>query len=91
VLSTTGFDYWESGQDYLPSPDVYQNFVEHQTRLLAEFRRLATEHAFTTVDARGPIAEVFRSLCDVIEPVLQSMATVDSMAETRDAAASSLL
>jgi dTMP kinase len=91
VLSTTGFDYWESGQDYLPSPDVYQNFVEHQTRLLAEFRRLATEHAFTTVDARGPIAEVFRSLCDVIEPVLQSMATVDSMAETRDAVASSLL
>ena len=48
VLSTTGFDYWESGQDYLPSPDVYNNFVEHQTRLLAEFRRLATEHAFTT-------------------------------------------
>ena len=59
VLSTTGFDYWESGQDYLPSPDVYHNFVEHQTRLLAEFRRLATEHAFTTVDARGPIPDVF--------------------------------
>jgi len=78
VLSTTGFDYWESGQDYLPSPDVYNNFVEHQTRLLAEFRRLATEHAFTTVDARGPIADVFRALCQVIEPVVQDMATFDS-------------
>jgi len=75
VLSTTGFDYWESGQDYLPSPDVYQNFVEHQTRLLAEFRRLATEHAFTTVDARGPIPEVFRALCAEIEPVVQGMAS----------------
>jgi dTMP kinase len=78
VLSSTGFDYWESGQDYLASPDVYHNFVEHQTRLLAEFRRLAQEHAFTTVDARAPIPEVFRALCEVIEPVVQDMATFDS-------------
>jgi dTMP kinase len=78
VLSSTGFDYWESGQDYLPSPDVYQNFVEHQTRLLAEFRRLALEHAFTTVNARSPIPEVFRALCEVIEPVVQDMVTFDS-------------
>jgi dTMP kinase len=85
VLSSTGFDYWESGQDYLPGPDVYGNFVEHQTRLLSEFRRLAREHAFTTVDARGPIAEVFRSLCDVIEPVIQDMAMFDSITITEHA------
>jgi dTMP kinase len=91
VLNSTGFDYWESGQDYLPSPDVYQNFVDHQTRLLAEFRRLATEHAFITVDARKPIAEVFRTLCEVIEPVVQTMVTSDSGAEDPEAVASSLL
>lgn len=79
VLGTTGFDYWESGQDYLPGPDVYHNFVEHQTRLLAEFRRLAVEHAFTTVDARGPISEVFRALCEIIEPVVQDMGTYDGL------------
>lgn len=79
VLSTTGFDYWESGQDYLPGPDVYGNFVEHQTRLLAEFRRLAAEHAFTTVDARRPVAEVFRQLCEIIEPVVQGMAMLSSV------------
>jgi dTMP kinase len=79
VLSTTGFDYWESGQDYLPSPDVYHNFVEHQTRLLAEFRRLATQHGFTTIDARRPIAEVFHALTNVIEPVVQDMAKFDGV------------
>jgi dTMP kinase len=78
VLSSTGFDYWESGQDYLPSPDVYRNFVEHQTRLLSEFRGLAAEHAFITVDARGPIPDVFKALCDVIEPVVHDMASFDS-------------
>jgi len=78
VLSTTGFDYWESGQDYLPGPDVYRNFVEHQTRLLAEFRRLAVEHVFITVDARAPVADVFRTLCEMIEPLVQDMATFET-------------
>jgi dTMP kinase len=78
VLSSTGFDYWESGQDYLPSPDVYHSFVEHQTRLLAEFRRLASEHAFITLDARESIPDVFRALCEVIEPIVQGMAAADS-------------
>ncbi len=87
VLSTTGFDYWESGQDYLPSPDVYNNFVEHQTRLLAEFRRLAEQHGFTTVDARGPVPEVFRALADVIEPVVQDMARLDRINSTSDGVA----
>jgi dTMP kinase len=81
LSSTTGFDYWESGQDYLPSPDVYANFVEHQTRLLAEFRRLAAEHAFTTVDARQTVSEVFKALSEVIEPIVQDMATFDAVVE----------
>jgi dTMP kinase len=88
VLSTTGFDYWESGQDYLPGPDVYFNFVEHQTRLLAEFRRLAREHAFQTVDARGPVADVFRALSEIIEPVVQDMATLDSVGKAEFASLS---
>ena len=88
VLSTTGFDYWESGQDYLPGPDVYGNFVEHQTRLLAEFRRLATEHAFTTVDARATVVEVFKAICEIIEPIIQDMAAVDAvLTETLEVAA----
>jgi dTMP kinase len=77
VLNTTGFDYWESGQDYLPIPNVYQNFVEHQTRMLSEFRRLAVQHSFVTVDARQPIPNVFEALCELIEPVVQDMTSAD--------------
>ena len=73
VLASTGFDYWESGQDYLPGQDVFHSFVEHQTRLLAELRRQAHEHDFTIVDARQPIHEVFKSLCEAIEPVVSGM------------------
>jgi dTMP kinase len=77
VLNSAGFDYWESGQDYLPVPNVYQNFVEHQTRMLDAFRHLATQHAFTTVDARLPIPDVFEALCEIIEPVVQTLASAD--------------
>jgi hypothetical protein len=38
------------------------------------------EHAFTTVDARGPVAEVFHVLCEVIEPLVQDMATFEAVA-----------
>jgi dTMP kinase len=75
VLSSTGFDYWESGQDYLTSADVYDNFVEHQMRMLTEFRRLAARYAFTTVDARGTVPDVFKTLCATIEPMLRDMAS----------------
>jgi dTMP kinase len=77
VLASTGFDYWESGQDYLPSRDVFHSFVEYQTRVLGEFRRLAQQHDFVTVDAHGTINEVFRDLCAVIEPVISTMTLSD--------------
>jgi dTMP kinase len=75
VLASTGFDYWESGQDYLPGQDVFHSFVEYQTHVLGELRRLAAHHSFITVDARGSINDVFRELIAVIEPVLPLLPT----------------
>jgi dTMP kinase len=82
VLESTGFDYWESGHDFLPGQDVFQNFVEYQTRLLAEFRALARRYGFTSLDARGSVTDVFRALCGEIEPVVRGMAA-DGAAELR--------
>jgi dTMP kinase len=73
VLSSTGFDYWESGQDFLRGRDVYGDFVEYQELLLTEFRRLAARERFAVVDGRGHVADVFRSLSALIEPVLHGM------------------
>jgi dTMP kinase len=83
VLASTGFDYWESGQDYLPGQDVFHSFVEYQTNVLSEFRRLAKQHDFVTIDARGTINEVFRDLCAAIEPVIGSMSTYPSWVDER--------
>jgi dTMP kinase len=78
VLRSTGFDYWESGQDYLPNPNLYDNFVTYQTNLLAELRRQATRHRFEVVDARQSVPDVFRVLCTLIEGVIRGMGSDSS-------------
>jgi dTMP kinase len=73
VLASTGFDYWESGQDFLRGQDLYQDFVQYQEMLLEQFRQLAARHGFAVVDSRGRVPEVFRALSALIEPVLRGM------------------
>ena len=77
VLSSRGFDYWESGQDFLPGSDVYDNFVRYQHELLQEFRHLADRFGFHVVDARGSVGEIFRALRVEIEAVVRTMALDD--------------
>ncbi|MBK8232731.1 MAG: thymidylate kinase [Candidatus Eisenbacteria bacterium] len=81
VLSSTGFDYWESGQDYLPGDSLFDNFVQYQTDLLSEFRRLSSNYGFKTLDARGSVADVFGQICGEVEPLLASMQRESEEAE----------
>ena len=74
-----GFDYWESGLDFLGERDVYRSFEKYQTELLAEFLRLAHDHHFEVVDARGSIAAVFEVLRAKVEEAVQGM-EVDRLA-----------
>jgi dTMP kinase len=62
VLKARGFDYWESGRDFMSGRDLYDSYVEYQTRLLAQFDAIADEFDFIHVDANQSILEVFRRL-----------------------------
>ena len=73
VLSVRQLDHWESGEDFLRGPDLYDNFIRYQTALLEEFRGLAKQHDFTTVDARGTVGEIFRSLQSEVKEALEGM------------------
>jgi dTMP kinase len=85
VLRSRGFDYWESGQDFLRNENVYDNFVTYQRRLLEEFRRLAKRHHFRTIDARGSVAEIFRALRAELEGVVKGMEADQVALYTTDA------
>ncbi|MPZ97948.1 MAG: thymidylate kinase [Dehalococcoidia bacterium] len=85
VLASRGLDYWESGQDFLRGPGLYDTFVEYQTVLLQEFRRLAAKHDFSVVDARGSIDDVFEQLRDHVAGVVEGMALDRPAPEPDDA------
>ena len=73
VLSVRQLDHWESGEDFLRGPDLYDNFTRYQGALIEEFRSLAKQHNFVTVDGRGSVGDVFRMLQREIREALKGM------------------
>jgi len=70
VLARGGFDYWESGMDFLGESDLYHSFVTYQTRLLKVFEQLSETCGFRVIDANRGVGDVFRDLRDNILRVL---------------------
>jgi dTMP kinase len=63
VLSDQGgFDYWESGMDFLKGRDLFRNYVRYQTRILAQFDAIAEEFSFRRIDANRTVREVYADL-----------------------------
>jgi dTMP kinase len=58
----TGFDYWESGMDMHLGADLFDSFVEYQTRMLGVFDSMSGDYGFETIDATQPIDMIYRSL-----------------------------
>lgn len=76
VLSSGGFDYWESGMDYLHAESLYDAFVTHQRGLLEQFDEMAAEYGFTVIDAEQPIRDVFNDLQEHVEEIVSEMVEV---------------
>jgi dTMP kinase len=70
VLMSTGFDYWESGMDFVSGEDMFECFKVYQTRLLATFDDLAVEYGFETVDATQSVNRVFATLQRKIKKII---------------------
>lgn len=73
VLASGGYDYWESGMDYVAADNMHDAFVKHQTALLREFDHMAQEYNFTVIDATRSIEEVFHDLQAHVKQVVQDM------------------
>lgn len=58
VVQNKGMNYWESGMHLALGTDLFDSFVRYQGRLIEEYRRLASDFGFITVDARRSIDEV---------------------------------
>jgi dTMP kinase len=73
VLATRGFDYWESGMDYLKGKKLFPNYVRYQTRLLEQFDAIVEEFDFQRIDANRSVVEVFADLRVEVEKIVAPM------------------
>jgi len=71
IVHGRGFNYWESGMDIIKSDNLYDSFIEYQTRMIEQFDCLAKEYSFTTINADRSIAEIFAELRHYIKPLLR--------------------
>ena len=62
VVGRGAFDYWESGMDVRLGEDMYESFVEYQTRILRALDGMAKRYNFVTLDASRPPDKIFRDL-----------------------------
>lgn len=78
VLNTRGFDYWETGMDFLTSMDYYEGFITYQRMMLEAFEALGQEYGFVSIDANQSIRDVFVQLRDAICSVVQELKADES-------------
>ena len=58
VVQGKGMDYWESGMHLSLATDLFDSFTRYQQHLIEEYRRLAHEFDFVTIDGRQAIDHV---------------------------------
>ena len=63
-------DYWESGMDIGLSRDVFDSFVQYQTKMQTAFRQLQKTYGFTIVDGNRSVDDITRELRKKIGGVL---------------------
>jgi dTMP kinase len=51
-------DYWESGMDLGLSRDMFDSFMQYQTRVAHKFKDLQSTYGFTIIDGRRSADEV---------------------------------
>jgi len=86
VLSSgRGFDFWESGMDLHLGEDLYDSFIEYQTRMLKVFDRMSGEYGFHVTNAsrsvRSVAAELRREVTKLIdEPATSEGGSISTLA-----------
>jgi dTMP kinase len=73
VLNARGFDYWESGMDFMGQNDFFKSYIAYQNRMLETFEALGEEYHFRYTDARLSIEEVFAQLRVAVEDSVKDL------------------
>lgn len=70
VLAAKGFNYWESGMDLRLGNDLYESFVNYQSKVITELDQMSNEYNFVEIDAMREPQDVFLDIKNKISEIL---------------------
>lgn len=70
VLASKGFNYWESGMDFRFGNDLYESFVNYQTKVIEKLDEMSKEYGFVEIDATKEPQDVFLDIKNRISEIL---------------------
>ena len=70
VLASKGFNYWEAGMDLKLGQDLYESFVNYQTKVVEELDKMSKQYSFIEIDANKEPQDVFLEIKNKIIDVL---------------------
>jgi len=71
LIHGRGLNYWEAGMDIHLADNLFDSFVDYQSKIGMQFNQLAKEYKFVTIDAGRPVTEVFSDLQSHIRNLLE--------------------
>ena len=70
VLGAKGFNYWEAGMDLKLGDDLYESFVNYQTKLINVLDEMSKEYNFIEIDATKEPQDVFLEIKNKLSDIL---------------------
>lgn len=70
VLGAKGFNYWESGMDLRLGNDMYESFVNYQTKLIEKLDEMSKEYGFVEIDAAKEPQDIFVDIKNKISEII---------------------
>ena len=70
VLGSKGFNYWEAGMDLKLGDDLYESFVNYQTKLIDRLDKMSKDYDFVEIDATKEPQDVFQDVKNKISEIL---------------------
>ncbi len=75
LASRSKINYYEAGMDMGLSDDLQESYVRFQSRLRAEYERLAASDRFTVIDSSRPVEAIQSDLRANLKPLLDGFPT----------------
>ncbi len=75
LASRSKINYYEAGMDMGLSDDLQESYVRFQSRLRAEYERLAASDRFTVIDSTRPVEAIQSDLRANLKPLLDGFPT----------------